>query len=52
MPGVGDRVSAGEFEGVVVGVHPATLELERPDGSRVHAPYSKLLGDGIVVQRP
>ena len=49
---MGDRVSAGDFEGVVVGVHPATLELERPDGSRVHAPYSKLLADGIVVQRP
>lgn len=49
---MGDRVSAGEFEGIVVGVHPATLELEGSDGSRVHAPYSRLLAAGISVQRP
>jgi hypothetical protein len=49
---MGDRVSAGEFDGVVVGVHPATLELERSDGRHVHAPYSKLLAAGIVVQPP
>lgn len=48
---LGDHVRAGEFEGRVVGVHPATLELEGSDGSHVHAPYSKLLGAGIAVHR-
>lgn len=48
---IGDRVRAGEFEGLVVGVHPATLELERLDGSHVHAPYSKLLAAGLAVER-
>jgi hypothetical protein len=48
---MGDRVSAGEFDGIVVGVHPATLELEESGGRRVHAPYSRLLVAGMAVQR-
>lgn len=48
---IGDSVSAGEHEGRIVGVHPATLELERADGNRLHVPYSKILAAGISVGR-
>lgn len=49
---VGDRVRAGEYAGVVIGVHPATLELEGAGGERVHAPYSKILAAGPAITRP
>ncbi|NNL14560.1 MAG: hypothetical protein HKO82_12850 [Acidimicrobiia bacterium] len=48
---IGDTVSTGDYAGRIVGVHPATLELEQADGSRMHVPYSKLLASGITVGR-
>jgi small-conductance mechanosensitive channel len=47
---LGDHVAAAEFEGRVVGIHPATLELEAPDGSRVHAPFSRVLEIGPTIR--
>jgi hypothetical protein len=49
---VGDHVRAGEYAGLVVAVHPATLELEDENGDRRHAPYSAVLAAGPVVTRP
>lgn len=48
---VGDYVRAGEYEGLVVGLHPATLELEATGGDRIHAPYSKVLSAGPAIRR-
>ncbi len=48
---VGDYVQAGDYQGVVVGIHPATLELEDIDGARMHAPYSKVLSAGPTIRR-
>lgn len=49
---VGDHVRAGDFEGTVVAVHPATLELEDRMGNTRHAPYSLVLAAGPVVTPP
>lgn len=48
---IGDHVRTDEFEGLVIGVHPATLELRGTDGESLHAPYSKLLASGVTVDR-
>jgi MFS family permease len=46
---VGDAVNSGEFQGVVSGVHPATLELELPDSAQIHVPYTHLLSRGFQL---
>jgi hypothetical protein len=48
---IGDHVRTDDFEGLVIGVHPATLELRSTDGESLHAPYSKLLASGVTVNR-
>jgi hypothetical protein len=47
---VGDRLTAGEFDGTVLALHPATVELERADGTRFHAPYSRVLDTGPTIR--
>lgn len=49
---VGDHVRAGNIVGTVIGVHPATLELEDEMGNTRHAPYSQVLEAGPIVTRP
>jgi MFS family permease len=46
---VGDAVNSGEFQGVVRGVHPATLELELANSAHIHVPYSHLLSCGFQL---
>lgn len=48
---VGDQLVAGEFNGTVVALHPATVELEALDGARLHAPYSRVLAIGPTIRQ-
>jgi hypothetical protein len=43
----GDAINTGELQGVVVALHPATLEIETLNNNRVHIPYSHLLAGGF-----
>lgn len=45
----GDRIEIDGDPLEVVAVHPATVELRRPDGARRHLPHSRLLAEGFVV---
>lgn len=47
---VGDEIEAGDFAGKVVAMHPATMELERATGDRVHAPYTRVLSAGPSIK--
>lgn len=47
---VGDRLTAGEFDGTAIRLHPATVELERGDGAGIHAPYSRVLATGPTIR--
>jgi small-conductance mechanosensitive channel len=38
--------------GTVVKVHPATVEIRRPDGSTVHIPNETLLTGSLQLRRP
>lgn len=49
---VGDRIEVGETAGVVLAVHPATLEVEMVDGRSVHLPHSAVLDAAPIVERP
>ena len=46
----GAEVDTGEVSGVVVAVHPATIELRQADGSVVHLPHSTVLSRQITVR--
>jgi hypothetical protein len=46
---VGDAINSGDFQGVVRGVHPATLELELPNSAQIHVPYTHLLSCGFQL---
>ncbi len=48
---VGDEIEIGDQRLPVVGLHPATVELRRPDGALWHLPHSRLLAEGLVVHR-
>jgi MFS family permease len=48
---VGDAVNSGDFQGVVRGVHPATVELELPNSAQIHVPYTQLLSCGFQLSR-
>ena len=45
----GMYLESGARSGTVVGLHPATLELENPSGGQRHVPYSQLLTDGFTT---
>jgi len=48
---VGDRVELGDISGTVVAMHPASVEIAEPDGSRVHVPNTMLTESGMRVRR-
>lgn len=41
---VGDRLSVAEVDGLIVALHPATVEIELDDGSSVHLANSQVFG--------
>lgn len=45
----GSCISTGEVSGRIIAVHTTTVEVESSDGSRVHVPNRKLLGEGFSV---
>jgi hypothetical protein len=49
---VGDAVNAGGVQGVVLSLHPASLELETETSARLQLPYSHLLTEGFQYQSP
>lgn len=46
----GTEIDTGSESGIVVALHPATLELETEDGHRRHIPYSQLLKLGVTIR--
>lgn len=46
----GDEIEAGDWSGRVVALHPATVELDRGGGVRVHAPYTQVLSAGPQIK--
>jgi MFS family permease len=46
----GDAVNTGEVRGVVVAIHPATIELETTDSATLHVPYTRLLEHGFQME--
>jgi len=45
----GDRIEVGDVRGVVVGLHPATIEVRGDDGSHHHVAHSVAVRAGIRV---
>lgn len=48
---IGDRIESGDVSGVVVGIHPATLQIELDDGRSVHLPHARVLDSAPVIER-
>jgi len=49
---VGDEVRIGDLVGVVVTLHPASVEIADSEGFTVHVPNTKLTGSEVRVRRP
>lgn len=48
---LGDEVSVGKLTGVVVAIHPVTLELQTESPGTTHVPHARLMADPVRVQR-
>jgi hypothetical protein len=47
---LGADIEAGAGQGIVIAVHPATVELRQADGSRIHLPHSAVLAGTITLR--
>jgi len=46
----GDAVNTGDLRGLVVDLHPASLEVETEVSARLQIPYSQLLSCGFQYE--